>query len=157
MAQPETQSPQGRTSSEPTQPEIPDPERDGYSWGQLAATVLEGTLRMSPALDHQPNQGDTDDKPEATRSTIATEAMGVIYGDRQHDYGHPRPSFVRIAALWTALLDDKLNPGAHITPEDVARLMVALKLSRDVNRPKRDNRVDAIGYLISLDRLETGR
>ena len=34
--------------------------------------------------------------------------------------------------------------------------MVALKLSRDVHAPKRDNKVDGIGYFIALERLETG-
>jgi hypothetical protein len=32
--------------------------------------------------------------------------------------------------------------------------MVALKLCRDANAPNRDNRVDAIGYTLCLERVE---
>lgn len=94
---------------------------------------------------------------EPVEVSVEAEAHDLIYGDRQDEYGHPRESFTRIAALWTVLLGDKLEDGVWVSPEDVARLMVALKLVRDVNLPKRDNRVDAIGYVIALDRLETGR
>jgi hypothetical protein len=93
---------------------------------------------------------------EVTCSTVAQEAMQLIYGDREDDYGHPRQSFTRIAAMWTALLGHKLDDGEFVSPEDVARLMAAFKLARDVHAPKRDNRVDAVGYMIALDRLENG-
>lgn len=94
---------------------------------------------------------------EPATEAVALEAHELIYGDREDTYGHPRESFTRIAALWSVLLGDKLGDGEWISPEDVGRMMVAFKLSRDVHSPKRDNRVDAIGYLIALDRLETGR
>jgi len=92
------------------------------------------------------------DAPE--RSTIAEEAQAAVYGDRGKDYGHPRQNFTDTARLWTALLADRLT--GDITPEDVARCMIAVKLARDLHSPKRDNRVDIIGYAITLDRLETG-
>lgn len=90
-------------------------------------------------------------------SGVAYEAHDLIYGDREATYGHPRESFTRIAALWSVYLSGKLGEGEFVSPEDVARMMVFFKLSRDVHSPKRDNRVDGIGYLIALDRLETGR
>lgn len=93
----------------------------------------------------------------STVEPVEDEAKELVFGDRQDDYGHPRASFTRIAMMWTALLQDKLDDGEFVSPEDVARLMGALKLARDVGSPKRDNRVDAIGYLINLDRLATGR
>lgn len=80
-----------------------------------------------------------------------------MYGDRQGDYGHPRADFTRTAIMWTALLQHKLADGEHIEPEDIGRCMIAVKLSRDVNSPKRDNRVDMAGYALTLDRLETGK
>lgn len=89
--------------------------------------------------------------------TITAEAEAAAYGDRQDDYGHPRQNLTRTAVLWTGLLQHKLAEGEHITPEDVARLHIAGKLSRDVNAPTRDNRVDIAGYALTLDRLETGR
>lgn len=89
--------------------------------------------------------------------TILAEAEAAVYGDRQADYGHPRQDFTRTAILWTGLLQHKLADGEHITPEDIARCQIAVKLARDVHAPKRDNRVDIAGYALTLDRLETGR
>jgi len=89
--------------------------------------------------------------------SVALEAHDAVYGDRQADYGHPREDFTRTAILWTGLLQHKLADGAYIEADDIGRCMIAVKLSRDVNSPKRDNRVDMAGYAITLDRLETGR
>jgi hypothetical protein len=91
------------------------------------------------------------------RSTIAAEAHAAVYGERGKDYGHPSVNFADAAALWTVLLKDRLAPGATLSAEDVARCMIGVKLARDLHTPKRDNRVDIIGYAITLDRLETGQ
>jgi hypothetical protein len=91
------------------------------------------------------------------QSTIAAEAHAAVYGERGKDYGHPRVNFADAAALWTVLLKDRLNDGQPLTAEDVARCMIGVKLARDLHTPKRDNRVDIIGYAITLDRLETGQ
>lgn len=107
--------------------------------------VLE--WRRATAMEGEPGYDDS----------VAIEAHGLVYGKRQGDYGHPREDFTRTAILWTGLLQHKLADGEFITPEDYARCMVAVKLSRDVHSPKRDNRVDMAGYAITLDRLETGR
>lgn len=90
-------------------------------------------------------------------STIATDAHAAVYGDREAEYGHPRGDLTRQAIMWTALLQGKLADGEHVEPSDVARCMIATKLSRDVHTHKRDNRVDVAGYAILLDRLETGK
>jgi hypothetical protein len=37
--------------------------------------------------------------------------------------------------------------------EDVATLLLCVKLSRESNKRKRDNRVDAAGYLLCLDKI----
>lgn len=107
-------------------PDLPDATADGYAW------------------------------PNPKPPTVLDEAQAAIYGDRQSDYGHPRENFTRTAILWQGLLHHKLADGEHVTPEDVGRCMIGVKLSRDVNDPKRDNRVDGAGYFACLDRLETG-
>lgn len=89
--------------------------------------------------------------------SILDDARMVVYGRGEEDYGHPRRNFTRAAVIWQGLLMDKLADGEHITPEDVGRCMIGLKLARDVNSPKRDNRVDIAGFAETLDRLETGR
>lgn len=78
--------------------------------------------------------------------SILTEAQGLVHGDRNSDYGHPLDDFSRTAAIWTALLGGKLKDGARIEPEDVGLCMVGVKLSRQINQPKRDNLTDAAGY-----------
>ena len=78
--------------------------------------------------------------------SILTEAQGLVHGDRNADYGHPLDDFSRTAAIWTVLLGGKLKDGARIEPEDVGLCMVGVKLSRQINQPKRDNLTDAAGY-----------
>lgn len=102
-------------------------------------------------------QAAEDPAEDEDETSVALEAHQAVYGDRGADYGHPRVHWTRTACLWTGLLQHKLAEGEHVTPEDVGRLYVADKLSRDVHAPKRDNRVDIAGYALCLDRLETGR
>ena len=78
-------------------------------------------------------------------ASIATEAVGLVTGDRQAAYGHPRDNFQETADLWSVVL------GVTVTPEQVALCMVQLKLARELHNPKRDNIVDAIGYLLAYD------
>lgn len=72
--------------------------------------------------------------------SILMEAQGLVHGDRQRDYGHPADDFARTAALASIVL------GKSLTASDVAAFLVCVKLSRQVNRPKRDNLVDLAGY-----------
>ncbi|WP_408895915.1 DUF6378 domain-containing protein [Nocardioides sp. R1-1] len=119
--------------------------------------TMEQARAVAEYLRVLAGEGEVAEVTAAPPTPVEDEAKALVFGDREDDYGHPRQSFTRIAALWSILLGDKLEDGEWIAPEDVARLMVAFKLARDVANPKRDNRVDGIGYLISLDRLETGR
>lgn len=75
---------------------------------------------------------------------ILEEALNITNGDRQADYGSAAQSFGRIADLWTIYLGPRLN--RHLTPIDVAQMMVLLKVSRSVTTPKRDTFVDQAGY-----------
>lgn len=77
-------------------------------------------------------------KPET--ENVLQEADRIVGGDRGEDYGHPFHDFSRTAAMATALL------GQEIRPDQVPLLMIAVKLSRQANRPKRDNLVDIAGY-----------
>lgn len=77
--------------------------------------------------------------------SICAEADRLVKGDRRADYGHPLDDFCRTAVMWSALI------GARVTYKEVAQCMVALKMSREKNHEKRDNRVDACGYEKCLD------
>lgn len=75
-----------------------------------------------------------------SNNSILTEAQGLVHGDRGQDYGHPLDDFSRTAAMWSVIV------GVPLTPEQVGLCMCAVKISRQVNRPKRDNLVDLAGY-----------
>lgn len=76
-----------------------------------------------------------------TRSDILNIAERVITGERQDAYGTPEDSFGRIADLWSAYL------GAKISSEDVAHMMVLLKIARTKGQEYHvDNYVDICGY-----------
>lgn len=78
--------------------------------------------------------------------TILQEAQRLVYGARQQDYGHPIEDFTRTGRLWAAILGIP-----EVTPAQVALCMVAVKISRECHAPKRDNRVDGVGYFAALE------
>ena len=85
------------------------------------------------------------------KETILEEASELVDGDRQEDYGHPIDNHTRTAKMWSALL------GVEVTAEQVCLCMVALKLSRQCHKPKRDNLVDGCGYLRNVEMIEEAR
>lgn len=77
--------------------------------------------------------------------TITTEAVSLVSGDRQKAYGHPSKNFEDIARLWSVIL------GIEVTPAQVGLCMIQVKLAREIFIPKRDNLVDAVGYILAYD------
>lgn len=78
------------------------------------------------------------------QETILQEAQRLVHGNRGADYGHPLDDFGKTARLWSVIL------GTKVTEEQVALCMVAVKISRQINKPKRDNIVDGAGYFETL-------
>ncbi len=89
------------------------------------------------------------------KQSILVEASRLVNTDRQADYGHPQDDFKRIATIWSALLENKLN--VDLTPSEVGAMMIALKLSRTAYKNKRDNWVDIAGYAHCADLCSTYR
>ena len=80
-------------------------------------------------------------------------AHSLVYGKRNQDYGPPTKDFTRTGKIWGAMLED-WEPGTPISPEMVALMMAALKVSRLCETPDHfDSRVDTIGYVLTLDRV----
>lgn len=80
--------------------------------------------------------------------SILQEAQRLTGGDRNADYGHPLDDFGKVTGMAIALW----GRGPQ-TPEEHAIYMVLVKIAREVNRPKRDNRVDGCGYFQTLDMI----
>lgn len=87
--------------------------------------------------------------------SVLAEADDIINGQRQNDYGSPTDSFTRIGRMWAAILDIE-----EVSPEKVALMMAALKISRATQGFHRDSLVDLAGYagcieLIQRDKEES--
>lgn len=101
------------------------------------ATETERTAAKAQALEHLRNLDLN--KPGIDHML---EANALVNGERQAAYGPPAIAYERIARIWGGLL------GVKITAQQAALMMVALKIQRQMERPKRDNLVDAHGYLV---------
>ena len=83
--------------------------------------------------------------------TILQEALDLVDGERQEDYGPPRKMATRVSILALELF------GIDLTPRQVIEFMMAMKLARLVETPDhRDSWVDLAGYIEVLDRVDGG-
>lgn len=105
----------------------------------LAAT--RGAAPWHPAVAPSPQPG-----VDASAETILQEAQRLVHGNRGADYGHPLDDFARTAKMWSGLFRDLLRPGVEFEAPHVGMGMVCVKLSREMNKPKRDNMTDGAGY-----------
>ena len=80
--------------------------------------------------------------------SILKEADRIVNGERQADYSDPVKNFADIAKVASVLTRKEL------TPQDCAKVMIAVKLCREAFKHKRDNLTDLAGYTEILDRLE---
>lgn len=80
--------------------------------------------------------------------SILEEAQRLVHGSRGADYGHPIDDYTRTGRMWGAILGIP-----DIDPRLCTLMMGAVKMSREVNKPKRDNRVDLAGYAECADMI----
>ena len=90
------------------------------------------------------NQEETTTQNETTvlRVEALREAAKIISGERNKQYGNPEDNFERTAKIWSVIL------GTRITNEDVAMMMVGLKVARYASKSgfQPDTWVDIAGY-----------
>jgi uncharacterized protein DUF6378 len=82
-------------------------------------------------------------------SSVCLEAHKMVRGARASQYGSFKTNAKRILDIYRAV---KQN-GLVETESDVAIFLIALKLGREGTKHKRDNLIDACGYLELLDEL----
>lgn len=87
------------------------------------------------------------------RKPILVEAQEVIAGDRQASYGDARMGFTHVAAQWSLYMFQKHGVEIIITPEDVCWMMADLKKVRQMAGFKRDNVMDAAGYIGLIEQV----
>ncbi len=76
------------------------------------------------------------------RKEILDTAIKTVCEERQDSYGKPEDNFAIIADLWSSYLGDVL-----LRPEDVAMMMILLKIARiQTGKYKPDNFIDIAGY-----------
>lgn len=70
------------------------------------------------------------------------QAASIISGDRDEQYGAPEDNFKRISRVWSVII------GVELSEEDIAMMMVGLKLARYANKSgfQPDTWIDIAGY-----------
>ena len=81
---------------------------------------------------------------DAIMSELLREADAVINGPRRVSYGPVEESFDGIATVLNVVLRKKLV--VELDGQDVALMMMSLKLCREANEHSWDNLVDLAGY-----------
>lgn len=104
---------------------------------EKCASGLEGLIASILGL--------LEDETEST--TILEEAQDILEGDRDTDYGDPVANFNRISGIASAM------SGVDISPEQCVLVMMAVKLSREQFKHRRDNLVDLVAYAEILNRV----
>lgn len=83
------------------------------------------------------------------RTALLQEAIKITAQDRNAAYGKPEDNFANIAAYWNTYLTTLPKQGniLPLTPQDVAHLMILMKMARlNTNPSHRDSLVDIAGY-----------
>ena len=75
------------------------------------------------------------------KPNVLEEASSLTSGARNKTYGPPVIDYGRVVAIFNAIT------GNSLTPEQGLLFMLCVKLSREMHLHKRDNLVDACGYL----------
>jgi len=115
---------------------------------------MTSTQKAQRVLDSLPDAK----TPAPLRTNLLAAAATTISGAREQEYGSKLQNFTQIAMLFQGTLATKLLPGARITPEDVALLMMQVKIARLAKSPDhKDSILDIAGYSGCYDELQLQR
>jgi hypothetical protein len=114
-------------------------------WTKSRGAVIEHLVARGLGLEV--NYLDDAEKSTEEIEGMFKEANNIVFGARENDYGHPIHDFTRqlnMARVAGIKMHDVI---------DVPLFMMMVKISRHVNRPKRDNLVDLCGYAMTIRRV----
>ena len=120
-----------------------------------AAKVTEVTEPAAPVEAPTETVDTPTETPAAektvSRADILDRAKAIVTGEREKQYGKPEDNFAAVAQMWEVYLREQcVGEGAdvRIAPEDVAMMMVLLKVGRLMTGDYlADNYVDICGYV----------
>lgn len=128
--------------------------RRASTWAEIDPVDLYLAIRdltIEKIRDLEPIQ------EKVEQQSILQEAHGLIYGDRQGQYGHPLDTYAPVARIWQAILEGRYgkNPDLNnLSAEDVALMLAGMKLGREAVRRKRDNLTDTAGYVGVVEMIQ---
>ena len=118
--------------------------------------MSESTMPDSAYNWVEPNTG--------VQSTVCQEADNIINGQRRKDYGGVTESFQQIADFWSAYISRNVvnafpdlpigNMPVVLLAEDIANMMILMKISRAQNGFHRDSYVDIAGYAGCAEKIQ---
>jgi hypothetical protein len=96
-------------------------------------------------LANPANRSPESANPFPTVESVCAIADRLVATDRQQFYGHPLDDFTKTAKMVSVIV------GTEVSAWQIPLIMQAVKISRELNAPKRDNLIDGCGYWKTLD------
>lgn len=131
-------------------------EQNGIVNDDVEEVVPDGVLKEWFNKGYAAGAQEQDDALEAIKATeegsVLLDAIAIVQG-RRDEYGAAEDSFATIGGYWSVALTQIVGRPVVLSAEDVARMMILLKVARDTEQPKRDNPVDIAGYAGMLQRV----
>jgi hypothetical protein len=119
----------------------------GWDGATARGSVWEWGMAVDLGLLVYESQPVVSPPPMRAPETILQEAQRLVHGARGADYGHPIVDYRATGRMWGAILERHLGAIVpDIDPGICCLMMVAVKLSREAGKHKRDNNTDGAGY-----------
>lgn len=97
--------------------------------------------------DNLPSFQNEATKLHSHRAILLQEALQITTKDRNAAYGNPEDNFSNIASYWVRYLTQAKAVDIVITPQDVAHMMILMKMARLATNPLHyDSLLDIAGY-----------
>lgn len=106
--------------------------------GSIYRTDNKAVIFVKYKTDETPKE---QEKTETVNKSILEEALEIVNGSRNVDYGDPVESFKRIAQV-----ANLIGKRSDFEPVDCCNVLIATKLVRESKGHKRDNLTDLAGY-----------